>query len=622
MRYIRQLCCVSLLCLSGSAVAANVRLQVEGLSGQLEKNVRAQLSTIESDEVTPDRRFRARVDDAIREGLKALGYYQPTIEFDLRPPPKKGRQVLIAKVTPGVPVLIGGTDVVLRGGARTDKDYLKLLDTRPAIGTVLNQGDYENFKKSLTSIALRKGYFDSEFTKAQLGIALGLHKAFWDIDYNSGERYRFGHVTFEGSQIRDEYLQNLVPFKEGDEYESKDLAELNRRLSATGWFNSVVVAPQFDKARETKVLPLTGVVSPRTENTIETGVGYSTDVGPRVKATWKKPWMNSYGHSLTTSTSISAPEQTLDFSYKMPLLKNPLEQYYLVQGGFKRTDLNDTESDSTTLVASRYWDLSSGWQRAINLRWSLDHFTQGEITNTTMLFYPGVMISRTRSRGGLMPTWGDSQRYALSVSNTAWGSDIDFVLLTAQQSWIRSLGPSHIFIGRWSAGWIESDSFEQVPPDLRFFVGGDLSIRGYDYESISPKNEKGELEGGSKMYTVSIEYQYNVTGNWWGAAFFDAGQSSHEFNFGDIKKGAGFGIRWLSPIGLVKLDIAKAATPMKTVGRSTSVWEARCDESFSSFEMHRLRAGLPAGALCRSRCLCAHPLGPANRRCARAKVLA
>lgn len=85
--------------------------------GALEKNVRAQLSTIESDEVTPDRRFRARVDDAIREGLKALGYYEPTIDFDLRPPPKKGRQVLIARVSPGEPVLIGGTNVILRGGA-------------------------------------------------------------------------------------------------------------------------------------------------------------------------------------------------------------------------------------------------------------------------------------------------------------------------------------------------------------------------------------------------------------------------------------------------------------------------------------------------------------------------
>ena len=91
-----------------------------GVIGRAGKNVRAQLSTIQSDEVTPDRRFRARVDDAIREGLKALGYYEPTIDFELRPPPEKGRQVLLAKVTPGEPVRIGGTEVILRGGARTD----------------------------------------------------------------------------------------------------------------------------------------------------------------------------------------------------------------------------------------------------------------------------------------------------------------------------------------------------------------------------------------------------------------------------------------------------------------------------------------------------------------------
>ncbi|MBN0742388.1 outer membrane protein assembly factor, partial [Pseudomonas aeruginosa] len=92
------------------------------------------------------------------------------------------------------------------------------------------------------------GYFDSEFLKSQLGVSLDRHQAFWDIDYDSGERYRFGHVTFSGSQIRDEYLQNLVPFKEGDYYTSQDLAELNRRLAATGWFSSVVVAPDFAKS--------------------------------------------------------------------------------------------------------------------------------------------------------------------------------------------------------------------------------------------------------------------------------------------------------------------------------------------------------------------------------------
>nr|WP_230863207.1 autotransporter assembly complex protein TamA [Enterobacter cloacae] len=553
---IRQLCLVSVLLTSGVASAANVRLQVEGLSGALEKNVRAQLSTIESDEVTPDRRFRARVDDAIREGLKALGYYEPTIDFDLRPPPKKGRQVLIARVSPGEPVLIGGTNVVLRGGARTDRDYLDLLSTRPKIGTVLNHGDYDSFKKSLTSVSLRKGYFDSQFNKSQLGIALDRRQAFWDIDYDSGERYRFGDVTFEGSQIREEYLQNLVPFKKGDYYQSRDLAELNRRLSATGWFNSVVVAPEFEKSRKTKILPLHGVVSPRTENTIETGAGYSTDVGPRVRATWKKPWMNSYGHSLTTSASISSPEQQLDFSYKIPLLKNPLEQYYLVQGGFKRTDLNDTESDSTTLAVSRFWDLSSGWQRAINLRWSLDHFTQANVTNTTMLLYPGVMISRTRSRGGLMPTWGDSQRYSIDYSNTMWGSDVDFSVIQAQNVWIRTLYDKHRFVMRGNLGWIETGDFDKVPPDLRFFAGGDRSIRGYKYKSIAPKDDDGKLIGASKLATGSLEYQYNVSGKWWGAMFVDGGEAVSDIRRSDFKTGAGVGVRWQSPVGPIKLDFA------------------------------------------------------------------
>lgn len=148
----------------------------------------------------------------------------------------------------------------------------------------------------------------------------------------------------------------------------------------------------------------------------------------------------------------------------MPLLKNPLEQYYLVQGGFKRTDLNDTESDSTTLVASRYWDLSSGWQRAINLRWSLDHFTQGEITNTTMLFYPGVMLAHAFSR------WPDANLgrlatllYRLLQHGRGQMSISPFSRL--QNVWIRTLYDRHRFVTRGTLGWIETGDFDKVPPD-------------------------------------------------------------------------------------------------------------------------------------------------------------
>lgn len=80
---------------------------------------------------------------------------------------------------------------------------------------------------------------------------------------------------------------------------------------------------------------------------------------------------------MMASAYISAPEQQVDLSYKVPLLKSPLEQYYTFSGGLKRTDLNDTKADTSTLAVSRNWDSSSGWQRAVNLRWSLDHFTQG-----------------------------------------------------------------------------------------------------------------------------------------------------------------------------------------------------------------------------------------------------
>ncbi len=539
--------------------AANVRLQVEGLSGDLKKNVRARLSTIGRDEVSADARFKARVSEAIQEGLRALGYYEPSIDFESRPAPAKGgRPVLIARVTAGEPVKIAGTTVIVRGDARNDPDYQKWVkDGEPKNGVVLNHGQYDSFKNGFTQLALRNGYFDGEFRESQLGVSVARHAAFWQLDYDSGERYHFGAVHFSGSQIRDEYLQNLVPFKQGDAYSSRDLAELNRRLSATGWFNSVVVSPVFDQARENKILPLDGVVSPRTENTIETGVGYSTDVGPRVKATWKKPWVNSRGHSFSTSANISAPEQQLDFSYKVPLLKSPLEQYYLYQGGLKRTDLNDTKADSTTLAASRYWDNSSGWQKAINLRWSLDHFTQGNVTNTTMLIYPGVSINRTRSRGGLMPSWGDSQRYSVDISDTTWGSDVDFLIMQAQNVWIRTLAENHRFVVRGNIGWIETNDFERVPPDLRFFAGGDRSIRGYKYKGISPRDDDGKLTGASKLATGSLEYQYHVTGKWWGALFVDSGEAINDIRQSNVKTGAGFGVRWQSPVGPIKLDIAR-----------------------------------------------------------------
>ena len=319
-----------------------------------------------------------------------------------------------------------------------------------------------------------------------------------------------------------------------------------------------MVSPDIFKGRASadKTLPVYAHVTPKKENVVETGLGYSTDVGPRASVTWRKPWMNDSGHSLEASTELSALEQLADISYKIPLEESALEKYWLVQGGVKTEDLNDTKSNSVSAMVSRHWAPYEGWQRDVHLRWSMDDFDQGEMSDRTMLIYPGVSFSKTTTVGGLMPTWGFSQRYTLDWSNTMWGSDVDFVVLEAQHALVKAFANRHRIVLRSHIGWIETNDFDKVPPDLRFFAGGDRSVRGYKYESISPEDENGDLTGAEKLITASVEYQYRVTGDWWGAVFFDIGQAVHDFDDQDLKKGVGLGVRWNSPLGPIKLDIA------------------------------------------------------------------
>ena len=156
-----------------------------------------------------------------------------------------------------------------------------------------------------------------------------------------------------------------------------------------------------------------------------------------------------------------------------------------------------------------------------------------------------------------MPMWGDSQRYSFDLSRELWGSEVDFWAFNAQGAMIRTLQARHRFIGRYAFGWIQTDDFDEVPPDLRFFAGGDRSVRGYDYKSISPKDDSGELKGAKRLFTASLEYQWNFSGAWWGAAFVDAGEAVDKFTSTAFKVGAGLGIRWQSPVGPVKFDIAR-----------------------------------------------------------------
>ncbi|VFP80360.1 autotransporter assembly complex protein TamA [Candidatus Erwinia haradaeae] len=545
---------------SAIAKADQTNLKITGLPKNLQTNVQAHLSALTNQEVFTDIRYRSHISAMVKEALKALGYYEPRITFYLIQPHRPNKNpLLIVQIIPGKPITISQAKVTLRGGACRDEDYLALVaKAKPLKGSILNHRQYENFKNSLDRIALHKGYFDATYLRSQLKVAVSHYIAFWDIDYDSGERYCFGAVNFIGSHIREAYLQNIVPFHTGDVYSANNIAELTRRLSETGWFNSVAVIPSFDKKNIDKKVQLKGIVTTRARNTIETGFGSSTDIGLHLKTKWKKSCVNNRGHSFHTIMKISAPEKNLEWTYKIPLLQNPLEQYYLLQGGLKRTHLNDTKSDASTLSVSQYWERSNSWKWAAHIHWILDHFTQGNNTNTTMLIYPGITLDRTRSHGSLMmPNWGNSQHYSIDISNSLWGSYIDFIVIQAKNVWVQTIQERSRFIERINLGWINTKNFSKIPPDLRFFAGGDQSVRGYKYKGLSPHDNEGKLTGASKLAIGSIEYQYHMTGKWWGAIFIDSGSTLQDLQKNLVNTGIGFGVRWESLLGPLKLDVAR-----------------------------------------------------------------
>ena len=155
-----------------------------------------------------------------------------------------------------------------------------------------------------------------------------------------------------------------------------------------------------------------------------------------------------------------------------------------------------------------------------------------------------------------MPSSANRLLLGVEVSDEAWGSDASFIRLRGRAGWIGSAGDNHRFVTRLDGGAILMETLRKLPPSLRFFAGGDNSIRGYGYETVSPQNAEGELTGGRYMATAALEYQYRVKADWWLAAFSDYGSAWDDKP--DWVQGVGFGVRWVSPVGPLRLDLAHA----------------------------------------------------------------
>jgi translocation and assembly module TamA len=176
-------------------------------------------------------------------------------------------------------------------------------------------------------------------------------------------------------------------------------------------------------------------------------------------------------------------------------------------------------------------------------------------------------LSRKTADDVYFPLRGLAVTYGLRVAHEGLIADTSFVQARAEAKWIRPVGDGNRFIGRAALGAMTVGDFDALPPELRFFAGGDRSVRGFDYQEIGEMRADGGVIGGKYQAVASAEYEHYFHQNWGAAVFVDAGDAFNaDFN---ANVGAGLGVRWKSPIGVVRLDVG---VPVVTDREDHSSW--------------------------------------------------
>ncbi|WP_411385062.1 autotransporter assembly complex protein TamA [Pseudomonas sp. MPB03] len=546
-----------LLSLSCAALAkSELEVRVQPSNDELKANVEGYIGGLGDRDEEALLRFSRGAEEQARKAAQALGYYQPQIDSEV----KGGKDPrLVLTIDPGEPVHLRNVTVRIDGPAASLKAFRVPGNAGLKPGAVLNHGRYEDAKRVIQNQASRYGYFNGRFTQQKLLVDPQAGLADIELVYDSGPRYALGPVSFKGDTPFDEdLLQRMVPFKAGTAYDSELIAELNQALQSSGYFEGVRVDAAPTAATD-NVIPVAVKLDTRKPRTMGLGLGFSTDVGPRAKANWTRHWVNPQGHSYGWEAEVSAPRQNVGLWYDVPL-DPPLTDKMRYAGGYQYEELAGTDSLSKLLTVGPEWHskLPSGWQRVVSLKWQREEYRLGDDAGLSTLLMPGVSYSYLRSDNRIDPHNGYRLQFDTKVAKEGLGSDNNLLYGTAMVKGLTTVFDKHRLLARAQIGGSATNGYKSIPPSLRFFAGGDQSVRGYDYQSLSPENSEGDRIGGRYMVAGSLEYQYSIAEKWRVATFIDQGNSFNSLELPSLKTGVGVGVRWVSPVGPIRLDLAHA----------------------------------------------------------------
>jgi translocation and assembly module TamA len=373
----------------------------------------------------------------------------------------------------------------------------------------------------------------------------------------TGERYYFGAVTFSGaSRYPDTFFRRYLAFREGDVFSSAKLTRTRSNLYGADRFKEVFV--QADKVKaEDHTIPVSFELSPSPERRIKTGAGYGTDTGPRFLVQYQDLNVVEKGHEFRADLTISQVLNGIGAAYVVPSGESFRDSTALRASLLRETPIT-YQSNIAMIELDRERGFGDSTQGVAFVRLLEEKFTIGGQTDTSFLVMPGVRLYSQYYDNPIRPQRG--YRYGIELRGTDkfLGSSTGIVQALPAADVLIPLPERLTVLLRSQGGFsLQRQSFDQVPVSLRFFAGGDRSVRGYSYQALGPRDATGNVVGGKNLLFGSIEVERAIGENWGVAGFYDAGNAFDSFTGLSLVQSAGLGLHYYSRVGPFRLDIAQ-----------------------------------------------------------------
>lgn len=509
------------------------------------------------------------------ERLQALyrsaGYYHATIHHDVELPAEGDDVTAVVYIDEGPPVLVQAVTIDVTGDHIPPEDYPKVTGNFPLeVGDVFEEAEYDRARAMLRTAWREKGYARVEVAKkARVDVRDDTATVHYTVD--SGEPAVFDETTITGlTTVEPEVVEREIAWTRGEAFREKKLDETRKRLEALRLFRTVRLKEDDSRSREVDV-GVELVEAPKHE--IRFGIGYSTEDGPRGLAAWRD--YNFYGgaRQLGFTARISQLRRSIAADFVQPHFPSQTSRFRLVFAQEQYDE--DTYTLNQTRGSPRIeWDIVPGlafygfYRAELDLlsgvRAAVRERIPGAAPDTSILSGLGFGLDWNATDDLLDPTRGYILSGSLEPVGGFLGGDVDFYRIITEGRVYQPLVLGLIGAMRVRVGTAEpTDGEKQVPLFERFYAGGINSVRGYARRRVGPL-ARDEPIGGHSLVETSVELRRGITDDIGAAVFVDAGQvslRSYDFPFGDMQYGTGFGVRYRSPVGPIRVDLGFPLEP-------------------------------------------------------------